>query len=77
MGLDAAWQGMIAIVIFAGVIFLLMAEWVHLTIAAFLGAMLLVFLNILTLTEAINYIGQSYSTLSLFFGVMVLVRAFL
>jgi len=76
MGLSETWQSIGAVVIFAGVIFLLMAEWVHLTIAAFLGAMLLIFLNILTLTEAIDYIGKGYSTLSLFFGVMVLVRAF-
>ncbi|UZQ53854.1 SLC13 family permease [Trichothermofontia sichuanensis B231] len=76
MELAQTWQSIGAVVIFAGVIFVLMAEWVHLTIAAFLGAMLLIFLNILTLTEAIDYIGQSYSTLALFFGVMVLVRAF-
>ena len=53
-----------------------MTEWVHLTIAAFLGALLLVFANIMTLKDAIGYISQSYATLALFFGVMVLVRAF-
>jgi Na+/H+ antiporter NhaD/arsenite permease-like protein len=41
-----------------------------------LGAMVLLFLNILTLTEAVDYIAQSYATLALFFGVMVMVRAF-
>jgi Na+/H+ antiporter NhaD/arsenite permease-like protein len=45
-------------------------------IAAFMGAMFLVFLNVLTLGEAISYIGKSYGTLALFFGVMVLVRSF-
>jgi Na+/H+ antiporter NhaD/arsenite permease-like protein len=70
------WQAIIAIGAFAGVIFLVMTEWIHLTIAAFLGALLLVFTNVMTLSEAIGYIGNSYSTLALFFGVMVLVRAF-
>ena len=41
-----------------------------------MGAMFLVFLNVLTLGEAISYIGKSYGTLALFFGVMVLVRSF-
>jgi Na+/H+ antiporter NhaD/arsenite permease-like protein len=70
------WQAVIASAIFIGVIGLIMTEWTHLTIAALLGALLLVFLNIMTLSEAIGYIGNSYSTLALFFGVMVLVRAF-
>jgi Na+/H+ antiporter NhaD/arsenite permease-like protein len=72
----ATWQQFVACGIFLGVIILLMTEWVHLIIAAFMGAMLLVFLNVLTLGEAIGYIGKSYGTLALFFGVMVLVRSF-
>ncbi len=70
------WQAIVATLLFFGVIFLVMTEWIHLTIAAFLGALLLVFFDILTLEEAVGYIGRSYSTLALFFGVMVLVRAF-
>lgn len=70
------WQAIVATVTFVGVIFLVMTEWVHLTIAAFLGALLLVFTNVMTLHEAIDHIGASYPTLALFFGVMVLVRAF-
>lgn len=57
-------------------IFLLVTEWVHLTIAALLGALLLIVVNIMTLPEAVGYIGQSHATLSLFFGVMVMIRAF-
>ena len=72
----ATWQQFVASGIFLGVIILLMTEWVHLVIAAFTGAMFLVFLNVLTLGEAISYIGKSYGTLALFFGVMVLVRSF-
>ncbi len=70
------WQAIVATITFVGVIVLIMTEWLHLTIAAFLGALLLVFTNVMTLTEAIQYISRSYQTLALFFGVMVLVRAF-
>lgn len=66
----------IAGIIFVGVIISIMGEWLHLTIAAFLGALLLIFFHVMTLTEAVNYISRSYATLALFFGVMVLVRAF-
>ncbi|MFB2896993.1 ArsB/NhaD family transporter [Aerosakkonemataceae cyanobacterium BLCC-F50] len=70
------WQAIVATASFVGVIFLVMTEWMHLTIAAFLGALILVLFNVMTLTEAIGYISQSHGTLGLFFGVMVLVRAF-
>jgi len=70
------WQAIIALGIFASVIFLVITEWIHLTIAAMLGALMLVMLNIMSLPQAIGYIGQSHSTLSLFFGVMVMIRAF-
>ncbi len=71
-----SWQAIAALMIFGCVIGLVMTEWLHLTIAAMLGALLLVFLNILTLDEAIGYIAKSHSTIVLFFGVMVMVRAF-
>lgn len=70
------WQAILSIFTFLGVIILVMTEWVHLTIAALLGALLLVFTNVMTLKEAVGYIGNSHGTLGLFFGVMVLVRAF-
>lgn len=70
------WQAVLASSVFIGVITLIMTEWLHLTLAALLGALLLIFANIMTLPEAIGYIGNSHSTLGLFFGVMVLVRAF-
>jgi Na+/H+ antiporter NhaD/arsenite permease-like protein len=70
------WQGIVAAATFVAVIGLVMTEWVHLTVAALLGALLLVFLNIVTLPEAMAHIGKSHGTLGLFFGVMVLVRAF-
>ncbi|MEQ8382288.1 MAG: SLC13 family permease [Coleofasciculus sp. A1-SPW-01] len=70
------WSQIIAFSTFVGVILLVMTEWMHLTIAAFLGALLLIFVHVMTLNEAVGYISQSYATLALFFGVMVLVRAF-
>ena len=70
------WQAIIASATFIGVIFLIMTEWIHLTIAAFLGALILIFAHIMTLPEAIGYISRSHATLGLFFGVMILVRAF-
>lgn len=70
------WASLVASFTFFGVIVLIMTEWMHLTIAAFLGALILVFTHVMTLTEAIDYISNSYSTLALFFGVMVIVRAF-
>jgi Na+/H+ antiporter NhaD/arsenite permease-like protein len=70
------WQAIASAAIFVGVIAVIMTEWLQLTIAALLGALLLIFLNILTLDQAIAYIGKSHTTLGLFFGVMVMVRAF-
>jgi len=71
-----SWQAITASCVFVSVIFLIITEWVHLTIAAMLGALMLVVVNIMSLPQAISYIGQSHGTLSLFFGVMVMVRAF-
>jgi Na+/H+ antiporter NhaD/arsenite permease-like protein len=70
------WHAIAAAAIFIGVIGLLITEWLQMTIAAMLGGLLLVFLNVLTLDEAIGYIAKSHATLGLFFGVMVMVRAF-
>jgi Na+/H+ antiporter NhaD/arsenite permease-like protein len=66
------WQAIFSVITFISVIILVMTEWVHLTIAALLGALLLVFTNVMTLEEAVGYIGRSHGTLGLFFGVMVL-----
>lgn len=61
---------------FIAVIVAITFEWLHLTVAAFLGALLLIFAHVMTLNDAVGYISQSHGTLGLFFGVMVLVRAF-
>lgn len=67
---------LISISSFIGVMFIIMTERLHLTAAAFLGALILVFTHVMTLQEAFDYISKSHSTLALFFGVMVLVRCF-
>ncbi|MFN5515917.1 MAG: ArsB/NhaD family transporter [Cyanobacteriota bacterium] len=67
---------LISLATFIGVMALIISEKIHLTVAAFLGALILVFTHVITLKEGVNYISQSYATLALFFGVMVLVRAF-
>lgn len=69
-------QAAIAAATFIGVIFLIITEWIHLTVAAFLGALILVFTHVMTLNDAIEYISRSHATLGLFFGVMVMVRSF-
>ncbi|NJL00360.1 MAG: transporter [Spirulinaceae cyanobacterium RM2_2_10] len=71
-----SWFALTALAVFITVLVCIITEWLHLTIAAMLGALLLLFFNVLTLTEAVDYIAQSHATLALFFGVMVMVRAF-
>jgi Na+/H+ antiporter NhaD/arsenite permease-like protein len=71
-----SWSAFASLAVFVGVLVCIITESLHLTIAAMLGALGLLFLNVLTLTEAVNYIARSYATLALFFGVMVMVRAF-
>lgn len=67
---------LIATATFIGVIVVIMTEQLHLTVAALLGALILVFSHVLTLKEGIVYISQSHATLALFLGVMILVRSF-
>jgi Na+/H+ antiporter NhaD/arsenite permease-like protein len=70
------WSAIIASATFVGVIVVIMTEQLHLTVAAFLGALILVFAHIMTLQEAVGYISYSHATLALFLGVMILVRTF-
>ncbi len=71
-----SWLPIASLTIFIGVLLCIITERLHLTIAALLGALALIFLNVLTLNEAVDYIARSSATLALFFGVMVMVRAF-
>ncbi len=69
------WQAIVASLVFVSVIGIIIMEWMPLTIAAMLGALLLVVSNILTLDRAIGYVASNHTTLGLFFGVMVMIRA--
>ena len=66
----------IAVVTFVSVIIIIIFEWLDITVAGLLGALILVFFHVMTLQEAIGYISQSHGTLALFFGVMILIRTF-
>jgi Na+/H+ antiporter NhaD/arsenite permease-like protein len=70
-----SWQSIAASLVFVSVIGIIVMEWMPLTIAAMLGALLLVVSNILTLDRAIGYIASNHTTLGLFLGVMVMIRA--
>ncbi|MEM7726930.1 MAG: SLC13 family permease [Cyanobacteria bacterium P01_A01_bin.45] len=67
-------QAIISVLTLVCIIILAIAEWLNITIAAFLGALFIIFTNILTFPESINYIARSESALGLFFGFMVLTR---
>ncbi|MCM1982952.1 SLC13 family permease [Lyngbya confervoides] len=71
-----SWNAMLSLVTFTGVMTLIVTERVQFTIAALMGALALICFNVLTLDEAVGYIGQSHATLALFLGVMIMVRAF-
>lgn len=70
------WQSALAVGVFVSVIALLIIDWLPVTIVALIGALILVFSSVLSLNQAMEYIGQSHTTLALFFGVMVMVRSF-
>jgi Na+/H+ antiporter NhaD/arsenite permease-like protein len=69
-------QAIIAAATFVLVIVAVTFELVHMTVAALLGALILIFTHILTLPQAMEYIAKSHDTLALFLGVMILVRSF-
>ncbi|MFM7441183.1 MAG: transporter, partial [Snowella sp.] len=66
----------IAILAFISVITIIIFEWLDMTVAGLLGALILVFFHVMTLPEAMGYISKSHGTLALFLGVMILVRTF-
>ncbi len=62
--------------IFLGVMVIVLFDWIHLTIVSLLGAIVLVFLRVISVEDAVQSVSQNYSTFVLLFGVMVIVRAF-
>jgi Na+/H+ antiporter NhaD/arsenite permease-like protein len=62
--------------IFLAVIAIVLFDWIHLTIVSLLGAIVLVFLRIISVEDAVQSVSENYSTFVLLFGVMVIVRSF-
>lgn len=71
MGLNL--PALISLVTFIAVIAIIISDKIHLNITALLGALILVFAHVMTLKEAMKLIKAMPA---LFFGIMVLVRAF-
>jgi|GEM_PF-6915810 Na+/H+ antiporter NhaD/arsenite permease-like protein len=61
--------------IFLAVIAIVLFDWIHLTIVSLLGAIVLVFLRIISVEDAVQSVSENYSTFVLLFGVMVIVRS--
>ena len=73
-GLVANWPALIAIATFCTVILVIALDWLHLTVAAFLGAILLMATGVLSAQETSQSIDEGYDTIALFFGGMVVAR---
>ncbi len=52
------WNALVASATFVAVILAIMTEKLQLTVAALLGALVLVFAHVMTLNEAMEYIGK-------------------
>jgi len=70
------WQGVVALVVFATAILLIAADVINLTLAVIVGAGILVASGVTTVRDAVGYVAEAHETIALFFGGMVLVRAF-
>jgi len=70
------WQGILAIIVFASVILLIAFDVINLTLAAILGAAVLRASGVTTVSQAVGYVAEAHATIALFFGGMVIVRAF-
>jgi len=70
------WQGIFAIIVFAFVILLIAFDVINLTLAAILGAAVLRASGVTTISQGVGYVAEAHATIAMFFGGMVLVRAF-
>lgn len=70
------WQGIVALVVFAAAILLIAVDAIDLTLAVIVGAGILIASGVTTLRTAVGYVAEAHETIALFFGGMVLVRAF-
>src|SRR5215471_6207921 len=70
------WQGALAFGVFATAILLIAVDAIDLTLAVIVGAGILIASGVTTVTSAVGYVAEAHETIALFFGGMVLVRAF-
>src|SRR5262245_54701596 len=70
------WQGIVALIVFAAAILLIAVDAIDLTLAVIVGAGILIASGVTTVRVAVGYVAEAHETIALFFGGMVLVRAF-
>src|SRR5215469_10585112 len=70
------WQGIVALIVFAAAILLIAVDAIDLTLAVIIGDGILIASGVTTVRSAVGYIAEAHETIALFFGGMVLVRAF-
>ena len=70
------WQGAVALIVFATAILLIALDVIDLVLAVIVGAGILVATGVTTVSSAVGYVADAHETIALFFGGMVLVRAF-
>lgn len=68
------WQAFVSVLTLVAIVVVFTTEWFDITIATFLGALFLIFTNVISPREAIDYISRSDDILALLFGFMILVR---
>ena len=70
------WQGVVALLVFATAILLIAVDAINLTLAVIVAAGILVASGVTKVRAAVGYVAEAHETIALFFGGMVLVRAF-
>src|SRR5215472_17867861 len=70
------WEGTVSLIVFAAAILLIAVDAIDLTLAVMVGAGILIASGVTTLRTAVGYVAEAHETIALFFGGMVLVRAF-
>jgi Na+/H+ antiporter NhaD/arsenite permease-like protein len=69
-------EGIVALIVFAVAILLIALDVIDLTLAVIVGAGILIASGVTTVRTAVGYVAEAHETIALFFGGMVLVRAF-
>jgi Na+/H+ antiporter NhaD/arsenite permease-like protein len=72
--MELSFASSVAVATFAAVVLAIASNRLHLTVAAFLGVILLLLAGVLSAQEVSNTINPGESTIALFFGGMVMAR---